>query len=521
MSSKDSRDSRLNKLLRKKRKLQGGKNNVELDENEQDELDGYNELKDKIRRTDSLDEFIVDDSYDKYSASAKLHPKQKEEFLNLRDELDEEVPTIEKIMNANITKGDKKMCLRLFDQFNNADPYSDIYFRLIDSINEILFKAKAYTKSEVAFLEKEEEKLKEIYVSKDTLKTKILKLEASIDIKARLLSMYDEMMSYPNDSTTHTSLREEIEWSIRLPYEKREVDAWVTMDAVKLNSFYCQIRKQLDEELYGMEKVKERILHVLNDRRSSGDACGRNIALVGPPGCGKTEICKVLAKVLNKKFAKISAGALDSAAIKGTNRVWIGAEPSIVLQTLGDLKTNNAVIMIDEIDKLGETPQGKLAQNAFLHISDPADNGEFQDNYLKHFSHDLSKVLFIYCMNKSDCLDPALLDRLDIIEVNEYTNDEKLQIFKNYMLPKALINLGMNKKDVVVSDAAIKKLLEEKNIGLRSISKIIKNLIGKVNMYKNVLLPDGTIGKLSLPYTIPNFKIPLKIDYPLLKSLIK
>lgn len=509
------RNLSLTKLKRRKREREEKERN-EIDEFEQDELDA---LEEQLPRVTSLDDFIEYDDKPPMR-QVNLPPKQKEEFLNIREELEQEVPSIEKIMKANITRGDKKMCLRLFDQFDNADPYSDVYYHLIDSINEILSKAKGYTKSEIAFLEAEEEKLKQIYVSKDTLKTKILKLEASTEIKSRLLSMYDEMMSYPADSTTYTSLKEEIEWSIRLPYEKREVDPYVKMNNTQLNNFYCEVRKQLDEELYGMEKVKERIIHVLNDRRSSGDACGRNIALCGPPGCGKTQICKVLAKILNKKFAKISAGALDSAAIKGTNRVWIGAEPSIILQTLGDLKTNNAVIMVDEIDKLGETPAGKLAQNAFLHVSDPADNGEFQDNYLKHFSHDLSHVLFIYCLNKTDCLDEALLDRLDIIEVDQYTNDEKLQIFKNYMLPKALVNVGMNRKDVVVTDAAIKKLLEEKDIGLRSVGKIIKNLIGKINMYRNVLLPDGTTGDLELPYSIPHFKLPLKIDYNLLKMLI-
>jgi len=484
------------------------------------------EASEEFYRVPSLNSFIDDE--DDYAEDMdidmileeKLTEKEKKEFSEIRKDMKNDIPTIRKILNSNITRYEKKLCLRYLDQLMNMDDSSEDYFRIIDKVNEILSKGKFYSKQEILKLEKEEENLRSMYVSNDTLKTKILKLEADSSIKARLLSMYEEMLTYPTDSSTYSSLKEEIEWSIKLPYQKREVEDYVNMNNKDLNAFYCKVRSIMDQELYGMCKIKDRILHVLNDRRSSGDACGRNIALVGKPGTGKTQICKVLAKILDKKFAKISAGALDSAAIKGSNKVWNSSEPSVVLQTLASLKTNNAIIMFDEVDKLGDTPQGKVAQHALLHVSDPSDNKDFQDNYLKNFSHDLSKILFIYCMNDDECLDSALKDRLDIIYVDEYNNYEKLQIFKNYMLPKALENIGMNKDDVIIKDSAIKKLLDGKNLGLRNIEKIIKNIIEKINMYKSVMLSDGTLGNLNLPYSIPNFKLPLKIDYKLLAELM-
>lgn len=477
-------------------------------------------LREELPRISSLNDFIVDDEEDIHSCEEKLNSKQESEYEEIQRELEEEVPNVVKILNSNVTKADKKQCLRLLEQMHAADESSAEYYRIIDSVNEILSKGIFYTKEEILFLESEEEKLKKRYASKDDLKTKILKLQADPNIKAKLLSMYEEMATYPPDSSTYISLKEEIEWSIRLPYQKREIEAYTKMNNTQLNKFYCQVRKTLDEELYGMDKVKNRIIHVLNDRRSSGDSCERNIALVGKPGTGKTAICKALSKILNKKFAKISAGALDSAAIKGSNKVYVGSEPSIVLQILAGLQTNNAIIMFDEIDKLGDTPQGKLAQHALLHVSDPSDNKDFQDNYLKNFSHDLSKVLFIYCMNDDSCLDSALKDRFDIIYVDEYNNYEKLQIFKKYMLPKALETIGMKRNDVVVTDSAIKNLLNDKELGLRNMEKVIKNVIGKVNMYKNISLPDGSIGEIELGYRIPNFKLPLKIDYKLLVELM-
>ena len=490
------------------------------------------EESERFYRVPSMDSFIDDDLEEladedyfnnqeiDLALDENLTDKERKEFSEIRQEMRNEIPTVRKIINSNITKNEKKQCFRYLDQLMNMEECSEDYFRIIDLVNDILSKSDFYSKEEILMLEKEEENLRKMYVSNDTLKTKILKLEAEAEIKSRLLRMYEEMLTYPTDSSTYASLKEEIEWSIKLPYQKREVEDYVNMSPEELNNFYTQVRNIMNQELYGMEKVKDRILHVLNDRRSSGDACGRNIALVGKPGTGKTQICKVLAKVLNKKFAKISAGALDSAAIKGSNKVYIGSEPSIVLQILAGLKTNNAIIMFDEVDKLGDTPQGKLAQHALLHVSDPGDNKDFQDNYLKNFSHDLSKILFIYCMNDDECLDSALKDRFDIIYVDEYNNYEKLQIFKNYMLPKALENIGMNKNDVIVKDNAIKKLLDGKNLGLRNIEKVIKNVIGKINMYKNVMLPDGTLGNFKLPYHIPNFKLPLKIDYKLLAELM-
>ncbi len=454
----------------------------------------------------------------KKSVPSDIIPELESELNEIRTMIKNETPTIPKILQANITKSDKKRCIILMDQLNHTQPFTSDYDSLIIEINGIIGKGDSFSKEDIEQLEAEEKNLRSINGDKDNLKIRILKLDAAPEIKSHLLSQYDEMMSYPPDSSIHTSLKEEIEWSVRLPYQRQEEDGFLVgiNDGKELNQLYCRIREELDKELYGMEKIKDRLLHIINDRRSSKDTCGRNLAIVGSPGTGKTQICKVLAKVLNKKFAKISAGSLDNAAIKGSNRVWQGSEPSIILQKLAKLKTNNALMMIDEVDKVD-----KKTQHALLHVSDPGDNKEFQDNYLNKYPHDFSKIFFVYCLNDDSCLDEALKDRFDIIYLDDYTNEEKVIIFRDYMLPKALIEIGMKPTDVKISSVIIGGYIKQnKGIGLRNVYKTIKNLVGKVNMYNNILLPDGTVGDMKLDYVIPNFKLPLKIDSKLFNSLI-
>lgn len=432
------------------------------------------------------------------------------ELETLQKEIDDETPNEGTIIRANLTRNDKKLCLRYLEQARSAEDHSEDYYKAIDKINSILAKSSKYTKAQIEFLEKEEARLNEWNGDdSDELKTKILLLNAQTEVKAKLLTMYDRMKTYPEDSTLYNSLKEELEWSVRLPYNSSHLEAYDTLKGEQLNKFYEEVMRTLDRKLFGMKEVKERILHILNDRT------GRNIALVGPPGVGKTAICKALADIFGKKFAKISGATLDSAAIKGSNKVYVSSEPSIILQILSSLGTNNAIIMIDEVDKMDTR-----AQHALLHVADASDNSQFQDGYLKHFSHDLSNVKFVYNMNSLEGMDRALVDRLEVIEVSEYSMSEKATIFSKYMLPKVLSELGFKKDDVTVTEEVVMRFLHNTNgRSLRDLEKACKNIVGKFNMYKKASLKDGTMGDCKFSYTIPKFKLPYKLTYELMLSL--
>ncbi len=446
------------------------------------------------------------------------------ELKRIRKNIKDETPTIPKILRANITKNDKKKCIKLYDQYQNMDMHTAAYDQKEEEINNIIRKGSRHTKAEINQLEKTEEKLNLIASPPDNLKNQIFNLDASEHVKGIIYGQYLEMLTHDMGSQAYNAIREDIEWSVRLPHNRSHdflnLGSYTNKE---LNEYYSGFLEKMDQELYGMNHIKLRMLHIINDRATSGGSCGRNIALTGAPGTGKTAIGKALAKVLNVPFEKISVGGMEDASIlKGSDRVYNSASPSIVLQILARMKSSSGIIMFDEIDKLGETPKGKEVQYALLHIADYVHNKEFRDNYLNKYPHDFSKILFIYNMNTIETLDPAFRNRLDIMETKPYNHEEKIEITQNYVLPRALKKIGLDKKSVTLSSAAAKNLVMNSgdDPGVRTIEKAINDIAGKINMYNSVVLKDKTTGNLDLGYNIPKFKFPLVITPKILKSLV-
>ena len=443
----------------------------------------------------------------------------------IREMIKEETPTIPKIFQANITKADKMRCTKLYDQLQNIEPFTTQYDKKVEEINNILRKGKRYTKAEIKRLEKIEASLRVVAAPPDNLKNQILNLDAPEHIQGVIYGQYLEMLEHEPGSQAYNSIREEIEWSVRLPHNRSHdyVDL-SNMTRTELNQYYAKFLESMDEELYGMNNIKMKMLHIINDRGTSGNTCGRNIAIVGAPGTGKTAIGKAMAKVMGVPFEKISVGGMEDASIlKGSDRVWNSASPSIVLQILSRMKSSSGVVMFDEVDKLGETPKGREVMYSLLNISDYVHNKEFRDNYLNKYPHDFSKILFIFCMNRIDTLDSAFLNRLDVIETQPYSTEEKMVITQEYVLPRALSGVGINSEAVTINPKAANKLVlaTRNDPGVRTIEKAIKSLVGKINMYHSILLEDGTTGNIDLGYTIPNFKFPIVITPKLLVALTK
>ena len=253
-------------------------------------------------------------------------------------------------------------------------------------------------------------------------------------------------------------------------------------------------KQMLDDDHYGMEDVKDRILEFIAVAKLKGNIRGKSLLLVGPPGVGKTSIGASIGKCLNRKFARISLGGeYDVSILKGHRKTYLGAYPGKIVQALRNCDTENPVIMLDEVDKTGQGTSGNL-QDVLLEVLDPVQNTKFTDHFLDT-PIDLSNVLFVCTANLLETIHPALLDRMEVIQLSGYTKEEKCQILLKYLLPKALEHAGLNERfgnAIKLTDDAIDKLLlsYSREAGVRNLERFIKRICEKLALKFLTQKPD-------------------------------
>lgn len=290
------------------------------------------------------------------------------------------------------------------------------------------------------------------------------------EVKKQALKELDRLQQIPFSAAEYTVSRNYLDWVVNLPWNKSTEDKLDLKEAEKI----------LDEAHFGLQKVKDRLLEFLAVIKLKRQIKGPILCLVGPPGVGKTSLGKSVADALGRKFVRIALGGMrDEAEIRGHRRTYVSALPGRIIQSLRRVESNNPVMLLDEIDKVGADFRGDPAA-ALLEVLDPQQNSTFTDNYLD-MPFDLSHVLFITTANWMDPIHPALRDRLEVIEIPSYTAAEKLQIAKRHLIPRQLSEHGLKPKLVRIPDATLKKVIHDytREAGVRNLEREVAALLRK------------------------------------------
>jgi len=304
-----------------------------------------------------------------------------------------------------------------------------------------------------------------------TLKEKLAKVELPDDVRKEAERELSRLEQIPTASPEHNVIRTWLEYVIELPWNTRSED----------NLDIPRARTVLDEDHFGIQKVKERILEHLAVLKLNPEAKAPILCFVGAPGVGKTSLGQSIARALGRKFERMSLGGLhDEAELRGHRRTYIGAMPGRLIQAMRRAGANNPVLMLDEVDKLGRDFRGDPA-SALLEVLDPEQNKTFRDNYLD-LPFDLSKVMFVTTANTLDTIPAPLLDRMEILRLSGYSEEEKVQIARRYLIPRQLKQTGIKAEQVEITDEALKRLIGAytREAGVRRLEQTIGRVVRKV-----------------------------------------
>lgn len=395
----------------------------------------------------------VDRFIDTIAANIYLKSSQKQEILEEFD-IKKRLELIYSILleEIDILKIEKKITLRVKKQMNKV-------------------QKEYYLREQLKAIQKELGEEEDINSEADEYREKLKKIKAPKTTKEKIEKEIDKFSKISSMSPDVSVSRNYLDTIFSLPWNKETKDK---LDINKANAI-------LDEDHYGLEKVKERILEYLAIRTLAKSLKGPIICLVGPPGTGKTSIVKSIARALNRKFVRISLGGVrDEAEIRGHRRTYVGSIPGRIINGVKEAQTKNPVFLFDEIDKMAADYKGDPA-SAMLEVLDPEQNKDFVDHYLE-IPFDLSKILFVTTANSLGNIPRPLLDRMEIIEVSGYIEEEKLNIAKKYLLPKQIKEHALKENFIKMDDETLRSIINHytREAGVRTLERTIGKICRKV-----------------------------------------
>ncbi len=385
--------------------------------------------------------------------------------------------------NLELRVEDAQSILNIFDPVLRLRRVNDLLSKEIDVLTvqqEINTQARAdidrsqreyFLRQQLKAIQSELGEGNELFEEVEQYRDKILKVKMPPQAEEESLRQLKKLERMHPDTAETATLRNWLDIMTELPWSKASKD----------NLNIKKAERILDEDHYGLERVKERIVEALAVRKLREKPKGSILCLVGPPGVGKTSLGRSIARALNRKFVRLSLGGLhDEAEIRGHRRTYVGAMPGRIVQAIQQAETNNPLLMLDEIDKVGADFRGDPS-SALLEVLDPEQNSSFRDNYLG-VTFDLSNAMFMTTANVLDTIQPALRDRMEIIHLSGYTEEEKLEIARRHLLPKQIEENGLEKADAKFERSALAKIIGEytQEAGLRQLEREIGKVCRKI-----------------------------------------
>lgn len=378
--------------------------------------------------------------------------------------------TVEQGQQLLETRNQQELLESIYHYLNQEIRVSEIQEKIRSNAREAMNKAQKeyYLREQLKAIKQElgEDDLEEIEEMHERLEALPIPEEVKSEVKRQI----NRLERTAPDSLEATVTRNYLEWIFALPWDRETEDDLDVTHA----------KEVLDEDHFGLKEIKDRILDFISVRKLKQDSYAPILCFVGPPGTGKTSLGKSIAKSLGRKYSRISLGGVkDEAEIRGHRRTYVGAMPGRFIQAIRKAESCNPLIVIDELDKIGSDFRGDPSA-AMLEVLDPQQNKTFYDNYLG-IPFDLSKIMFIATANSLDTISGPLRDRLEVIELSGYTLEEKINIAKTYLLPKAIKDTGLSTEDIVLSDEIIQDIIASytRESGVRQLERLIKKLCSK------------------------------------------
>ena len=420
-----------------------------------------------------------------------LSDEEKCEVTELNNDIVNRLISEYDIINNSTSKEEQIYLMEQFNLLKEYYPNSEEYLTIKRNLHSIINSNKALNAYEKTILSSLENSIP----THTNMLQNIIHSNQSNNIKKIIFNKFKQMRYSTDDDSE--KLKQWIKYSLQIPTMCKNVfgsDILASLNSIKVN---------LDKELYGMEKPKQRILEILASMYSNKDGNKKLLAFVGEPGVGKTALCRALSISLDIPFEQISLGGLkDSHTLIGHDYTYVGSKPGLIAESLCKIGILNGILFLDEFDKLCNSDHnGKEVVSTLLHVLDYSQNHEFRDMYLSDIPIDLSKLFIILSLNDASVIDNVLLDRITLVNVDNYTITDKINIARDYIFPKTVKNIGISKDDIIITNDGLQYLVNivspRMSDGIRPIEKAIEQMLYRLNMEKLM-----NLNKLKFPYEL-------------------